>query len=191
MALPALVTFVLCHGEPLQHWVMESFSFIRIEDIVLKTFLTHKVEKYEFTPSSFVCVFFPPAKRVISAASEVSRDFIVELISHSVAYKHKMPAQICQVSSLLHDTYLSVHSCQSSVFSTLPCLQASKSLTASNCARALLQVQIPSVVALPGVILPPLLSLGRGISRGSHTPAQATGGSEGQKIITEGSPPSR
>lgn len=54
--------------------------------------------------------FLPPQKRVISAASAVSRDFIVELISHSAVYKQKMPAQICQVSSLLHDTNLSVPS---------------------------------------------------------------------------------
>lgn len=109
----------------------------------MKTFLRQKVEKYEFTPSSFVCAFFPPTKRVISAASADSRDFIVELISHSVAYKHKMPAQICQVFSLLHDTYLSVPSLPvSCLFHSL--LSPGYQVTHCQCcAKALLQYRFP------------------------------------------------
>lgn len=139
-------------------------------------------------PPSFVCAFFPPTKGVISAASAVSRDFIVELISHSMPYKHKMPAQICQASSLLPDSYLSVPSLPIPCLLHSPLSPGQQVTHCQCCAKTLLQVQLPSVAALPGVILPLLLSLGRGNSSGTHTPAQADGGSEGQKIIPEDSP---
>lgn len=113
-------------------------------------------------PPSFVCAFFPPPKRVISAASAVSRDFIVELISHSAVYKQKMPAQICQVSSLLHDTNLSVPSLPVPCLFHSPMSPGHQVTHCQCCAKALLQEQLSSAPASSDVILPLLLSPGEG-----------------------------
>lgn len=121
-------------------------------------FSGEKLRNMNSPPPSFVCAFFPPTKRVISSASAVSRDFIVELISHSMAYEHKMQAQICQDSSLLHDTHCSVLS--------LPFPLSLFSRPASHSLPVLCQSTSPSA-AFPGATLPVLLSPGE---TGGHTP---------------------
>lgn len=79
-------------------------------------------------------------------------------------------------------------SCQSPAFSTLPCLQASKSLTASAVPKHFFKCSFPLWQLY---LVSPCLSccpLGRGINSGSHTPAHTPGGREEDKIIPEDSP---
>lgn len=72
--------------------------------------------------------------------------------------------------------------CQSPAFSTLPCLQASKSLTASAVPKHF-SLCVSFAQCHPA---PPAFPWG-GALAGGHTPLRATGGSEGKEIIPEDS----
>lgn len=179
VALPALVTFTLHHSGKsspslcTSEW-WRAFSFIR----VCWRQCSEKEFRNLISPPPFLFVFSPPKKRVISAASAVGRNFTVQFISY-IAYKYKMTVQTHCASSLLYDTYLSAPSTPVFCLFPLPCLQVSKSVTASAMPKHFSRCGFPLHQLYPATLCI------RGVRRGSHHPAHPAGGRDGEHINPE------
>lgn len=139
-------------------------------------------------PPSFVCAFFPPKKgsflQPLQSAGILlwSSSVTVRFINKKCQHRSVKSLPCCMTLTSLFPP------CQSPAFSTLSCLQAIKSLTASAVPKHFSKSSFPLHQLHPVSSCLSCCPLERGISRGSHTPARAARGTEGEKIFPEDSP---